>query len=89
MLSLPSLSLLLYLTLYRSPPDLALSFSISLWQGEGGRAVRSRYSITTQLLILYYILSYEEALLANTKQLGTYPTVQCLLLAMYHSVYYS
>uniref|UniRef100_A0A4W5PFP5 Integrator complex subunit 2 n=1 Tax=Hucho hucho TaxID=62062 RepID=A0A4W5PFP5_9TELE len=38
--------------------------------GEGGRAVRSRYSITTQLLILYYILSYEEALLSNTKQLA-------------------
>lgn len=62
------------ISLYRSPPDLALSFSISLWQGEGGRAVRSRYSITTQLLILYYILSYEEALLSNTKQLGMYPT---------------
>ncbi|XP_075875995.1 integrator complex subunit 2 [Nelusetta ayraudi] len=32
--------------------------------------VRQRYSITTQLLILYYILSYEESLLASTKQLA-------------------
>uniref|UniRef100_A0A3Q2VWU2 Integrator complex subunit 2 n=1 Tax=Haplochromis burtoni TaxID=8153 RepID=A0A3Q2VWU2_HAPBU len=31
---------------------------------------RQRYSITTQLLILYYILSYEENLLASTKQLA-------------------
>lgn len=31
---------------------------------------RPRYSITTQLLILYYILSYEENLLASTKQLA-------------------
>uniref|UniRef100_A0A6Q2YNK7 Integrator complex subunit 2 n=1 Tax=Esox lucius TaxID=8010 RepID=A0A6Q2YNK7_ESOLU len=38
--------------------------------GGGNGGVRSRYSITTQLLILYYILSYEEALLANTKQLA-------------------
>ncbi|XP_076024838.1 integrator complex subunit 2 [Genypterus blacodes] len=37
--------------------------------GEGGRG-RQRYSITTQLLILYYILSYEENLLASTKQLA-------------------
>ncbi|TRY97168.1 hypothetical protein DNTS_020330, partial [Danionella cerebrum] len=37
--------------------------------GEGG-VVRSRYTITTQLLILFYILSYEEALLANTKSLA-------------------
>ncbi|XP_058645992.1 LOW QUALITY PROTEIN: integrator complex subunit 2 [Onychostoma macrolepis] len=37
--------------------------------GDGGK-VRSRYTITTQLLILYYILSYEEALLANTKTLA-------------------
>uniref|UniRef100_A0A3P8R9Y7 Integrator complex subunit 2 n=1 Tax=Astatotilapia calliptera TaxID=8154 RepID=A0A3P8R9Y7_ASTCA len=34
------------------------------------RAGRQRYSITTQLLILYYILSYEENLLASTKQLA-------------------
>uniref|UniRef100_A0A7N6AA83 Integrator complex subunit 2 n=1 Tax=Anabas testudineus TaxID=64144 RepID=A0A7N6AA83_ANATE len=40
-------------------------FQIS--QGEGRR---QRYSITTQLLILYYILSYEENLLASTKQLA-------------------
>lgn len=33
---------------------------------------RQRYSITAQLLILYYILSYEESLLASTKQLGRY-----------------
>uniref|UniRef100_A0A8C5GJB0 Integrator complex subunit 2 n=1 Tax=Gouania willdenowi TaxID=441366 RepID=A0A8C5GJB0_GOUWI len=31
---------------------------------------RQRYSLTTQLLILYYILSYEENLLASTKQLA-------------------
>uniref|UniRef100_A0A671RRD2 Integrator complex subunit 2-like n=1 Tax=Sinocyclocheilus anshuiensis TaxID=1608454 RepID=A0A671RRD2_9TELE len=37
--------------------------------GDGGK-VRSQYTITTQLLILYYILSYEEALLANTKTLA-------------------
>uniref|UniRef100_A0A8C1T6I7 Integrator complex subunit 2 n=1 Tax=Cyprinus carpio TaxID=7962 RepID=A0A8C1T6I7_CYPCA len=36
---------------------------------DGGKA-RSQYTITTQLLILYYILSYEEALLANTKTLA-------------------
>uniref|UniRef100_A0A671RPS5 Integrator complex subunit 2-like n=1 Tax=Sinocyclocheilus anshuiensis TaxID=1608454 RepID=A0A671RPS5_9TELE len=36
---------------------------------DGGK-VRSQYTITTQLLILYYILSYEEALLANTKTLA-------------------
>ncbi|XP_068186995.1 integrator complex subunit 2 [Antennarius striatus] len=41
-------------------------------QGEGPRGGGSgrRYSITTQLLILYYILSYEENLLASTKQLA-------------------
>uniref|UniRef100_A0A8D3CSG7 Integrator complex subunit 2 n=1 Tax=Scophthalmus maximus TaxID=52904 RepID=A0A8D3CSG7_SCOMX len=39
-------------------------------QGEGSRGGRQRYSITTQLLILYYILSYEENLLASTKQLA-------------------
>nr|XP_014342738.1 PREDICTED: integrator complex subunit 2 [Latimeria chalumnae] len=31
---------------------------------------RQRYSITAQLLVLYYILSYEEALLTNTKSLA-------------------
>lgn len=39
-------------------------------QGEARGGGRQRYSITTQLLILYYILSYEENLLASTKQLG-------------------
>ncbi|XP_037543533.1 integrator complex subunit 2 [Nematolebias whitei] len=39
-------------------------------QGDGSRGGRQRYSITTQLLILYYILSYEENLLASTKQLA-------------------
>uniref|UniRef100_A0A8C4EZ09 Integrator complex subunit 2 n=1 Tax=Dicentrarchus labrax TaxID=13489 RepID=A0A8C4EZ09_DICLA len=39
-------------------------------QGEASRGGRQRYSITTQLLILYYILSYEENLLASTKQLA-------------------
>lgn len=38
-------------------------------QGENTRLTQ-RYSITTQLLVLYYVLSYEEALLANTKTLG-------------------
>jgi len=38
-------------------------------QGENTRPAQ-RYSITTQLLVLYYVLSYEEALLANTKILG-------------------
>ncbi|XP_072515420.1 integrator complex subunit 2 [Salminus brasiliensis] len=46
---------------------------LNVFQGrpgaDGGKA-RSQYSITTQLLILYYILSYEEALLANTKALA-------------------
>uniref|UniRef100_A0A8C5GK76 Integrator complex subunit 2 n=1 Tax=Gouania willdenowi TaxID=441366 RepID=A0A8C5GK76_GOUWI len=32
--------------------------------------IQQRYSLTTQLLILYYILSYEENLLASTKQLA-------------------
>uniref|UniRef100_A0A4W4DWR8 Integrator complex subunit 2 n=1 Tax=Electrophorus electricus TaxID=8005 RepID=A0A4W4DWR8_ELEEL len=38
--------------------------------GVGGANSRCQYSITTQLLILYYILSYEEALLGNTKTLA-------------------
>uniref|UniRef100_A0A8C6NQD8 Integrator complex subunit 2 n=1 Tax=Nothobranchius furzeri TaxID=105023 RepID=A0A8C6NQD8_NOTFU len=37
---------------------------------DSSRGGRQRYSITTQLLILYYILSYEENLLASTKQLA-------------------
>uniref|UniRef100_A0A6I8P0Y9 Integrator complex subunit 2 n=1 Tax=Ornithorhynchus anatinus TaxID=9258 RepID=A0A6I8P0Y9_ORNAN len=32
--------------------------------------LNQRYSITAQLLVLYYVLSYEEALLANTKTLA-------------------
>uniref|UniRef100_A0A665VZU5 Integrator complex subunit 2 n=1 Tax=Echeneis naucrates TaxID=173247 RepID=A0A665VZU5_ECHNA len=43
---------------------------LNIFQGEGSRGGRQRYSITTQLLILYYILSYEENLLASTKQLA-------------------
>uniref|UniRef100_A0A8B9HIX1 Integrator complex subunit 2 n=1 Tax=Astyanax mexicanus TaxID=7994 RepID=A0A8B9HIX1_ASTMX len=46
---------------------------LSVFQGRLGvydGKVHSQYSITTQLLILYYILSYEEALLANTKALA-------------------
>ncbi|KAG9263236.1 integrator complex subunit 2 [Astyanax mexicanus] len=49
---------------------------LSVFQGRLGLPltddgkVHSQYSITTQLLILYYILSYEEALLANTKALA-------------------
>uniref|UniRef100_A0A8B9HQU6 Integrator complex subunit 2 n=1 Tax=Astyanax mexicanus TaxID=7994 RepID=A0A8B9HQU6_ASTMX len=42
---------------------------LSVFQGRLG-VLHSQYSITTQLLILYYILSYEEALLANTKALA-------------------
>lgn len=38
-------------------------------QGDNIR-LNQRFSITAQLLVLYYILSYEEALLANTKTLG-------------------
>lgn len=38
-------------------------------QGDSIR-LNQRFSITAQLLVLYYILSYEEALLANTKTLG-------------------
>ncbi|KAG8008224.1 Integrator complex subunit 2 [Nibea albiflora] len=45
-------------------------FQCSAGQGESSRGARQRYSITTQLLILYYILSYEENLLASTKQLA-------------------
>uniref|UniRef100_A0A8B9HI12 Integrator complex subunit 2 n=1 Tax=Astyanax mexicanus TaxID=7994 RepID=A0A8B9HI12_ASTMX len=43
---------------------------LSVFQGRLGVCVAILYSITTQLLILYYILSYEEALLANTKALA-------------------
>ncbi|KAJ7422147.1 integrator complex subunit 2 [Willisornis vidua] len=39
------------------------------FNGENTRPSQ-RYSITTQLLVLYYVLSYEEALLANTKILA-------------------
>ncbi|XP_008331055.1 integrator complex subunit 2 [Cynoglossus semilaevis] len=45
-------------------------FQSAAWPGDGVRGGRQRYSITTQLLILYYILSYEENLLASTKQLA-------------------
>uniref|UniRef100_H3C0A5 Integrator complex subunit 2 n=1 Tax=Tetraodon nigroviridis TaxID=99883 RepID=H3C0A5_TETNG len=46
-------------------------FLSSAGQGESScGGARQRYSITTQLLILYYILSYEENLLASTKQLA-------------------
>ncbi|XP_013972203.2 integrator complex subunit 2 isoform X4 [Canis lupus baileyi] len=47
---------------------------LSIFQGViGGDNIRlnQRFSITAQLLVLYYILSYEEALLANTKTLAT------------------
>lgn len=54
-------------------------FSFSYLQGAAGKG-HFHYSITTQLLILYYILSYEEALLANSKALGLYiaKTFACL-----------
>ena len=38
-------------------------------QGDSIR-LNQRFSITAQLLVLYYTLSYEDALLANTKTLG-------------------
>uniref|UniRef100_A0A3B5JZC0 Integrator complex subunit 2 n=1 Tax=Takifugu rubripes TaxID=31033 RepID=A0A3B5JZC0_TAKRU len=45
--------------------------NVFLSSAGGSRGIaRQRYSITTQLLILYYILSYEENLLASTKQLA-------------------
>uniref|UniRef100_A0A672Z2H3 Integrator complex subunit 2 n=1 Tax=Sphaeramia orbicularis TaxID=375764 RepID=A0A672Z2H3_9TELE len=43
---------------------------LNVFQNSAGVGGRQRYSITTQLLILYYILSYEENLLASTKQLA-------------------
>ncbi|NWT62830.1 INT2 protein, partial [Erythrocercus mccallii] len=46
---------------------------LNVFQGlSGGENTRptQRFSITTQLLVLYYVLSYEEALLASTKILG-------------------
>uniref|UniRef100_A0A8C5UGN5 Integrator complex subunit 2 n=1 Tax=Malurus cyaneus samueli TaxID=2593467 RepID=A0A8C5UGN5_9PASS len=46
---------------------------LNVFQGlSGGENTRptQRFSITTQLLVLYYVLSYEEALLANTKILA-------------------
>uniref|UniRef100_A0A8C6TTT3 Integrator complex subunit 2 n=1 Tax=Neogobius melanostomus TaxID=47308 RepID=A0A8C6TTT3_9GOBI len=43
---------------------------LNVFQNSAGVSGRTRYSITTQLLILYYILSYEENLLASTKQLA-------------------
>ncbi|KAJ3589301.1 hypothetical protein NHX12_010146 [Muraenolepis orangiensis] len=45
-------------------------FQSAAGHGDGGRGQRQRHSITPQLLILYYILSYEESLLASTKQLA-------------------
>uniref|UniRef100_A0A8C3T4N0 Integrator complex subunit 2 n=1 Tax=Chelydra serpentina TaxID=8475 RepID=A0A8C3T4N0_CHESE len=46
---------------------------LNVFQGlTGGENARpnQRHSITAQLLVLYYVLSYEEALLANTKTLA-------------------
>ncbi|XP_066507111.1 integrator complex subunit 2 isoform X2 [Hoplias malabaricus] len=46
---------------------------LNIFQGRAGGDCgkgRVQFSITTQLLMLYYILSYEEALLANTKALA-------------------
>uniref|UniRef100_A0A3Q2E6J4 Integrator complex subunit 2 n=1 Tax=Cyprinodon variegatus TaxID=28743 RepID=A0A3Q2E6J4_CYPVA len=45
-------------------------FQSSAGQSDCSRGGRQRHSITTQLLILYYILSFEENLLASTKQLA-------------------
>lgn len=55
------------------------SLFFPLYQGVAGKG-HIQYSITTQLLILYYILSYEEALLANSKALGLYITKSLLIL---------
>ncbi|MBZ3869890.1 Integrator complex subunit 2, partial [Sciurus carolinensis] len=51
----------------------------------GGDNIRlnQRFSITAQLLVLYYILSYEEALLANTKTLGLHSALLRLLATNY------
>ncbi|XP_033618818.1 integrator complex subunit 2 isoform X2 [Fukomys damarensis] len=51
----------------------------------GGDSVRlnQHFSITAQLLVLYYILSYEEALLANTKTLGLHSALLRLLATNY------
>ncbi|NXF35397.1 INT2 protein, partial [Nyctibius bracteatus] len=46
---------------------------LNVFQGLAGgenTRVTQRFSITTQLLVLYYVLSYEEALLASTKILA-------------------
>ncbi|XP_075049830.1 integrator complex subunit 2-like [Mixophyes fleayi] len=45
---------------------------LNVFQGPTGENSRSnlRHKITTQLLLLYYLLSYEEALLANSKTLA-------------------
>ena len=40
--------------------------------------LNQRFSITAQLLVLYYVLSYEEALLANTKTLGKLCVGECV-----------
>ncbi|NXS19528.1 INT2 protein, partial [Mystacornis crossleyi] len=53
---------------------------LNVFQGlSGGENTRpsQRFSITTQLLVLYYVLSYEEALLANTKILGKCESCSC------------
>lgn len=45
---------------------------LKVFQGHPGESPRlnQRHRITTQLLLLYYLLSYEEALLANSKTLA-------------------
>uniref|UniRef100_A0A673ZP07 Integrator complex subunit 2 n=1 Tax=Salmo trutta TaxID=8032 RepID=A0A673ZP07_SALTR len=43
---------------------------LTVYQGSTAGVNELLNTITTQLLILYYILSYEEALLSNTKQLA-------------------
>ncbi|KAM8975093.1 integrator complex subunit 2 [Pelodytes ibericus] len=45
---------------------------LKVFQGLVGESPRfsQRHTITTQLLVLYYVLSYEEALLANSKTLA-------------------
>uniref|UniRef100_A0A8I3WKZ5 Integrator complex subunit 2 n=1 Tax=Callithrix jacchus TaxID=9483 RepID=A0A8I3WKZ5_CALJA len=59
---------------------------LNIFQGViGGDNIRfnQRFSITAQLLVLYYILSYEEALLANTKTLGLHSALLRLLATNY------
>lgn len=45
------------------------TFHVLHLQGENAR-LNQHYGIAAQLLVLYYVLSYEEAILASSKTLG-------------------